>query len=344
MLHHGGELAAPAFGLAEVETLLDSSVRAPSIRLVRDGVPVPASVWTRRLRLGGVELTDVADGRRVLAAFVDGASVVLQGLHRTWPELAEFARRLERELGHPVQVNAYLTPPGSQALARHRDAHDVLVVQTHGSKAWTVEGLGDVTLVPGDVLYVPAGCHHEAAATEAVSLHLTIGVHRRTWRHAVEQVLRGVPALDAPLPIGGANGDPAQVAHELRRLVRHLAAHAEQLDDLALAAAAAGAAPRPARELRGSLTAIAAAAAAAPDDVVSLHPGTRVAVEAGWVTVSGPDRVLRVPLAAAAALAQLDGGAPRRVGDLAGLDPDSGVVLARRLVREGLGLVQRSAP
>src|SRR5919201_1886579 len=68
----------------------------------------------------------------------DGATLVLQGLHRFWLPLARFCRELEIELGHPTQVNAYITPPGSRGLAVHEDPHDVFVLQAFGRKHWDV--------------------------------------------------------------------------------------------------------------------------------------------------------------------------------------------------------------
>ena len=64
--------------------------------------------------------------------------MVFQGLHRTWPPLIEFTGQLVADLGHPVQVNAYLTPPAAQGFAAHYDTHDVFVVQVAGRKHWTI--------------------------------------------------------------------------------------------------------------------------------------------------------------------------------------------------------------
>ena len=61
-----------------------------------------------------------------------------QGLHRAWAPLRAFSDGLARELGHPVQVNAYLTPEGAQGFDAHYDTHDVFVVQTAGTKEWRV--------------------------------------------------------------------------------------------------------------------------------------------------------------------------------------------------------------
>ena len=86
-------------------------------------------------------------------------------MHRYWSPVAGFARSLEAALGHPVQVNAYITPPGSQGFDLHQDDHDVFVLQSHGSKRWVVHerhdlpptraALIEVDLGPGDSLYIP---------------------------------------------------------------------------------------------------------------------------------------------------------------------------------------------
>ena len=52
------------------------------------------------------------------ALFADGSTVVLQGLHRLWPPLIDFADQLAADLGHPTQANAYVTPPSRGASAR----------------------------------------------------------------------------------------------------------------------------------------------------------------------------------------------------------------------------------
>ena len=73
----------------------------------------------------------------VLRLFADGSTVVLQGLHRLWPPLIEFADQLAADLGHPTQVNAYITPPSSRGFSPHYDVHDVFVLQVAGEKHWT---------------------------------------------------------------------------------------------------------------------------------------------------------------------------------------------------------------
>ena len=130
--------------------------------------------------------------------FDDGATVVLQGLHRYWQPLGALVAELELALGHPCQANAYLTPPGSQGFAVHSDSHDVFVFQTHGSKVWEVPrataSRSTVVLEPGVSMYLPTGTPHAARAQDTVSLHVTIGINQVTWKDVLDRAL--ADALD----------------------------------------------------------------------------------------------------------------------------------------------------
>jgi len=148
---------------------------------------------------------------RVAAEFERGATIVLQALQLHHPPLAAFCRELERELGHPVQTNAYYTPPSAQGFKVHHDTHDVFCLQVEGEKGWLVyppvlelplkhqkytpemggpgEPVLDVTMRAGDTLYLPRGWLHQAMTSETASLHLTVGVNVATWRDAMRAAL-----------------------------------------------------------------------------------------------------------------------------------------------------------
>jgi hypothetical protein len=49
--------------------------------------------------------------------------------YRVWPPIVAFSQQLVAELGHPVQANAYITPPSSRGFAPHYDVHDLFVLQ-----------------------------------------------------------------------------------------------------------------------------------------------------------------------------------------------------------------------
>ena len=224
------------FGLEAVDTLLTGTVlRLPAFRLVQDGEPLDPARYTRRMRLGGKPLDDVADPAKVAARFGEGATLVLQGLHRYWLPLTRFCRSLERVLGHGVQANAYVTPAGAQGLALHADDHDVFTLQVLGRKSWTayapgadpeaagVEPVVDTEVGPGDALYLPRGARHAARTTALPSIHLTIGVLATSWSYVLDAALAAAEGLglDDPLPFGWPGdeaGFPAAVEAWLGRV------------------------------------------------------------------------------------------------------------------------------
>jgi uncharacterized RmlC-like cupin family protein len=189
--------------LDAVDALITQGARLPTVRMVADGSALPPSRFCSATRLGGKDLDDVVDPVKVVARFAEGATLVMQSLHRASETVGSFVARLQDEISHPAQANAYLTPPDAAGLTEHGDLHDVLALQLHGSKRWWVDGLGDVTMRPGDVMYVPRGVRHRADTGTETSLHLTIGIIRVTYRQVIARVLGAGPgSLDDPLPIG----------------------------------------------------------------------------------------------------------------------------------------------
>jgi hypothetical protein len=331
---------------------------------VRDGEVIDPGRWTRRARTGSVWIDDLVHPGRVLDLFAEGATVVLQGLHRWWPPLAGFCRRMELDLGHAVQANAYLTPPGAAGLAPHHDTHDVFVLQSHGTKAWVVRRpvtlaplarhrsdhavagaqpvLFEATLGPGDCLYLPRGFVHSARSQVGTSLHLTIGVLATTAHDLLGRLVDRAaddPRFRRSLPAGFGT-DPAVAEAATKAVLADWSAWLAELDPGPVAAevVARFAANRPPL-LAGHLVALAGGIEVGDGDVVRLRPGTvcHLDVAAGAAVVVAGDRRLVLPAAVGPALRRLLAGPPLPVsalGDL--LDRDSRLVLVRRLVREGV--------
>ncbi|MEX1162276.1 MAG: cupin domain-containing protein [Nitriliruptor sp.] len=349
-VHHRSDDA----GIAELLSLDDvdrivagSALRAPSFRLVREGKTLPRASVTRSVRIGSRPVDDLADVRAVHREFAAGATVVLQGLHRSFAAVTDLCRELEAVLTHPVQANAYLTPPVAQGLNLHADPHDVFAIQTHGVKRWVVHPPDgsepwDLELRPGDVLYLPAGTRHAAQTLDRPSLHLTIGVRTTTWRDVLRRALDGALAgeeLGAPLPAGWADDPSALVASA----EDHLAALAARLDEIDLAAPLDAAADafwsRRSPELTGGLRDLLELDRL--DDTTPLrrrpHATFQVDVRGDRLQVQLGDRALELPAGAEDAIRWL-GGADRFVPkDLAEFaDEPSRLVLCRRFVQEGL--------
>jgi hypothetical protein len=195
-------------------------LRTPFLRVAKDGSTLPDRAFTAGGGTGA-GIADQASDDQLLRLFGDGATIVLQGLHRTWEPVLDFTQDLAAELGHPVQVNAYVTPPQNTGFGDHYDVHDVFVLQIAGEKRWRIREpvhvtplrdqpwtdrraaveaaaerppLLEETLHPGDVLYLPRGYVHAATALGDVSTHLTIGVPPWTRRHLADELVAQVLA------------------------------------------------------------------------------------------------------------------------------------------------------
>lgn len=334
----------------DVDHLLTSTaIRTPAVRLAQDGSVLPQSRYTRSgATLAGQPLTGLVDSRKVIDLFEGGATVVLQGLHRYWPPLTRLVAELEVELGHPCQANAYLTPPGSQGFAVHSDSHDVFVFQTHGSKLWEVHpapgedqtGPRAVLLEPGLCMYLPTGTPHAARAQDSVSLHVTIGVNQLTWRTLLDEAVgRAMAAAqaDAHLPAGYLE-DPDLLAAGLQQRVQTLATLLAVTDT----AAVADAHTRSFLEhrtggLRGALVDRMLLEDLASDTALRRRPGKPCVLrpDGDRLHLLLGDRCVTVPARIAAAVERARTLGTFTPGEL-GLDPQSALVLSRRLVREGL--------
>ena len=125
--------------LADVDRFLTTTaLRTPFFRLVQAGERISEASYTRSGRAGSRDVSGIVDPARVASLFEQGATIVLQGMHRWSEPLTRFCRDLELDLGFPCQVNAYITPAGAQGLALHADPHDVFVLQAFGRKRWEV--------------------------------------------------------------------------------------------------------------------------------------------------------------------------------------------------------------
>src|SRR6478672_1324806 len=244
---------ADLFSAAAVDELISArGLRTPFLRMARNGSVLATSTFTRSGGVGAGIADQVADDK-VLAQLAGGATLVLQALHRTWPPLIRFGGDLARELGHPVQINAYITPPENQGFAAHYDTHDVFVLQVAGSKRWTIHRpviddplpsqtweqhksqvaaratevpLIDTVLRPGDAMYLPRGFLHAAVAQGEVSIHLTVGVHPVTaYDLAKEMVVAAATdrELRRSLPLGVDVTDAASMGDHIQVAAKRLA-------------------------------------------------------------------------------------------------------------------------
>lgn len=351
--------------LTDVDGILTGSgLRRPAIRVVREGEVVDPATWTRRARTGAMWIDDLVHPGKVMDLFAGGATVVLQSLHRWWPPVTALCRQLELDLGHAVQANAYLTPPGAVGFDPHHDTHDVFVLQLHGTKDWTIRApvieapLGrhrsdhdeaavqpvvlETQLRPGDCLYLPRGHIHSARTVSGASLHLTVGVLATTAHDLLRRLIDAAadePRFRRTLPARFGT-DPAVTEAATKEVVAELADWLAELDPEPIATASLERFARGRRPLLGGqLLELLAADDLDDDHRVRLRPGTvwHLRPDGDRVLLVVADRHIGLPAALTPVLETLLDGATHRVGDLADLlDRQSRLVLVRRLVREAV--------
>ena len=357
------------FSARAVDDLVaDRALRTPFARMASEGTVLSPSLFTGSGGYGA-EIGDQLDSEKVLEQFANGATLVLQGLHRTWRPIAAFTRQLVSDLGHPAQVNAYVTPASSRGFDPHYDTHDVFVIQISGAKHWTIHEpvhrhpladqpwtdhrdavaerartapAIDAVFEPGDVLYLPRGWIHSAVALGGTSIHLTIGIRAATRHDVLSQLLSSAGAderLRTPLPLGVDFTDPTSLAEDLAATVA--AAHdlltraaADESTASALQAAFARAIrPAPVRPIATN----ALLADLDPASPVGWRDGLRARIEDDdrAVRIVLTRKTITLPAEASAAVHALH-GQDHRAGALPGLDAESSLVISRRLLREGV--------
>jgi hypothetical protein len=202
----------------------------PRLRLMREGRALPVTSYLRHAsgarnkqpvpRLQPVKFTGQLRA---------GATLVLDAVDELHEPLEELAAGLERLFRERIQINSYAGWHTSRGFDLHWDDHDVFILQIAGRKRWRVYGetrphplagdtvskpkpeaapLWEATLEDGDLLYIPRGWWHVAEPLDEPTLHLTVGVHKRTgidlstWLvgqlRASETFRRDLPRFVAP--------------------------------------------------------------------------------------------------------------------------------------------------
>ncbi len=364
-----GEGFSDLFSLDAVDELVaDRAVRTPFVRMAREGAVLAPARYTSGGGYGA-EVADQLDSAKVLSELADGSTLVLQGLHRTWPALAEFIRQLDADLGRSCQANAYITPASSRGFDPHYDVHDVFVMQVHGEKAWTIHdpvhpdplpgqpwsdhrdavaeraaGAPHLqqTLAPGDVLYLPRGWIHSATALGGTSIHVTIGISSRTRYDVARELLAelaGSASLRRSLPLGASEPGSDAARDEVEATIAELTAGlaAPALIDAVATRLGASRSPARAAPIR-PLATIDALGALDAHTLLAWRPGlqARIATDGTDVRIELGSTTVTLPAEAAEALGALHRGDAWEAGSLPGLDEASSLVVARRLLREAI--------
>ena len=305
------------------------------------------------------------DAVRVAKLFAEGATIILPGLQQRLPQLAAYCRSLETVFSCDLQTNIYLTPANAQGFKTHYDSHDVIVLQTVGSKTWRIyesdlelplrsqafkaEGfvpgkvIDEFVLHAGDMAYVPRGLVHDAIATDEDSLHITTGLlSPRVIDLVIDaliEVAKGEPALRRSVPPGFANDgfDDSAVVAEFAALVQRAASAVDArrvLQDYAMDFRV-----RRAPVVPGQFLQQIGSGGLAVGDRVTRRADLiyRLTENADEVVLDVYGTEIGLPVHAAPALRAALSLPGFVVGELPGdLDDKGQLVLARRLIREGV--------
>jgi ribosomal protein L16 Arg81 hydroxylase len=174
-----------------------------SLQLVLDKEVVPVADYCRPSIDRNNAQTMQPDATRVTALLRKGAALVANDVDALSPGLRSVAETLEIALGAKAQANIYCSWQQRQAFDSHFDTHDVYAIHLEGEKVWQVyktradrpiahpryrhygqahhdrskgEVLMEVTMRPGDFLYLPRGQYHDALASDSSALHVALGL------------------------------------------------------------------------------------------------------------------------------------------------------------------------
>ncbi len=219
-----------------------------SLQLMLDKKVVPVADYCRpSIDRNNAQLMQ-PDATRVTALLRQGASLVANDVDTLSPGLRSVAGALENELGAKAQANVYCSWQQRQAFDSHFDTHDVYAIHLEGEKVWQVyktradkpiahpryrhygqahherakgEVLMEVTMRPGDLLYLPRGQYHDALASDSSALHVSLGLTAVIGIDFLDLVYE--MAIDDPLfraNVPGPGSDDKSLTDHMSRLAR----------------------------------------------------------------------------------------------------------------------------
>ncbi len=347
----------PVADRRDVEELLLSGRRGvEDVRLNDRGHRLSAERYTN---------DDGAHLPAIYREYAGGASIVLNGVQHRHRGIRELGHTIELALEFPTSVNLYATPPGCQGFDVHFDRHEVFVLQIAGRKRWRTydravecplhaldeqlrapsaagEARRELVLQPGDLLYLPRGVRHEACTlADERSVHLSIGVLTTTWFDLMVQALSAAAIDDVELrrslPPGFLSEGPSLALEEgfQERVERFAAGASHRAAWERVASAYRGSCPTLEGHLGrldklGGLSLTSRLRRRQQVFPITGREGEgRAFIGFGGARVTAPATILP-------ALEFVASTPAFAVGELPGLSDEGCLVLARRLITEGL--------
>ena len=196
MYNHGtGVIKSPSFfTVTDLQRLLNNPLLRPEwvhVKVDEDRVKLENACFYKTVQ--GREL-DFMDKEMLNNAINAGAAVVLEGIDILDAGVNEFVAQLDASLPCVMcNAEAFFSQQNNEAYDGHCDADDVLVIQLAGRKNWQlfqpqqrrysdIQNLSDqqlgpvmqeISMRPGDALYVRAGVPHRCITPGPFSLHMS---------------------------------------------------------------------------------------------------------------------------------------------------------------------------
>lgn len=186
------------------------------IKFYAHGREGPSSdVWSQAIRANGSLGLDT-----ILHLKAAKASIYVKRLELMHQGLRELAAGLAESGYFSTTLSAMYSPAGALSTPNHIDTCDVLAVQLHGQKCWTVDSRArtpdamprqsearpdnfdfidptEYRTNVGDALFIPRGFLHNAMANAEDSFHLVIGLLPLTWFDVISEMVQDLCDSDA---------------------------------------------------------------------------------------------------------------------------------------------------
>lgn len=168
--------------------------------LVLDSTPIASEQYCEPALTSGGQTVMRPVAAKVMGLLKKGATLGLNDIDSLTPELAAVANAIEHSLHAKVQSNLYCSWQQRKAFSPHFDSHDVYAFHLEGEKIWRIyesvmdypinhpafketttatgrcgEVIDEITLKPGDFLYIPRGCYHDALSSSEATYHIAFG-------------------------------------------------------------------------------------------------------------------------------------------------------------------------
>ena len=191
-----------SFGKLNELLALTTILNETNLRLLMDCRPIPSEQYCSPV-MTHAGYRQCPDTKLIEKWFNKGASLVLNYVDELTPEFRSITNSLGAELLGHVSTNIYASCSGHRAFDSHYDDHDVFCFHVEGTKKWRLyEGqidnpvgqpahrpnlqqlhnqakgtvVNELTMKPGDFLYIPRGQYHDAVASDRPCLHVTFSV------------------------------------------------------------------------------------------------------------------------------------------------------------------------